>query len=294
MYIKRSRPAGNGIGTKRDKSLLVIIIVEALLLLLMLTQAFPLLWIAYSSLKPAHEIDADMLAFPKSIEVSNYDPRVWENLNVNVPIFFRNSLIVTSVSLIMVISISILGAYSIAKIRVPGKKLIVVVLIVLMGIQQHAIAIPVYHLIGDLGLLNKFLGLILVYCAAFSPFATMLLQAYFRDFPNEIIEAAEIDGSSRFRTLVSIVVPNSLGSIASVLVVSFLHIWNEYIYSLIILKRDSVKTLSVGISGFKGAWITEWGPMFAGMFIALLPSILFYALFHKYIMRGMMGGSFKQ
>ncbi len=270
-----------------------IFITQIILITLMLTQLFPIIWLAYSSVKPADEINKNMLALPKSLDFSNYDPEVWYELNVRLPVFFRNSLIVTSATLGLVIVFSLFAAYAIAKIRMPGKNFIIVLFIILMGIPQHAILIPVYYLIGNLGLLNRFLGLILVYTGMFSPFSIILLQAYFRDFPNEILESAQIDGASRFRTFISIVIPNNLGSIVSVVVVNFLFIWNEYVFALILLKKESVKTLPVGISGFRGAWIVEWGPMFAGLLLALVPSIAFYAVFHKNIMRGMMGGSFK-
>lgn len=280
--------------TRKSIKYFGITITQIILIIFMITQLFPIIWLAYSSIKPADEIRANMLALPKSVDFSNYDIQYWYELNVRLPIFFRNSLIVSALSLILIISFSLLAAYAIAKIRFPGKNIILVLLIILMGIPAQAILIPVYYLIGDLGLLNNFLGLILVYTAMFSPFSVLLLQAYFRDFPDEIIEAAEIDGSTRIRTFIAIVIPNNIGGIISVLIVNFLFIWNEYVFSLIILKNESVKTLPVGISGFRGAWVSEWGPMFAGLFLALIPSIAFYAIFHKNIMRGMMGGSLKE
>ena len=109
----------------------------------------------------------------------------------------------------------------------------------------------------------------------------------------EIIEAAKIDGAGTIRVFLRVVLPSSLGAVSMVLVINFMVIWNEFLFSLVILKNNWMKTLPVGLMGFRGVYATEWGPLFAGLVVVLVPSITVFLIFHRQLLKGIHMGAVK-
>ena len=180
-----------------------------------------------------------------------------------------------------------------AKLHGPGKNIILVALVGMLGIPVHALIIPLYYFIAQLGLLSNRWGLILPYVGFYLPFSILLLQTYFRQFPDEIMEAAKIDGGNHLQIFLEVVMPVSLGGISTVLIINFLNVWNEFLFSLVIMKNNYAKTLPIGLLGFRGPYNADWGPMLAAMFLATLPPLAFYFIFHRKIISGLTAGSLK-
>ena len=285
MAVKRKR---YDIGNFFGKSVIqIILIIWAVL------QLYPILWLFYSSFKPSGDIRANIFTFPKSLFLENYDFRVIANSGITIGIYLRNSAVITVISLILITMVSLLAGYAIAKIRFPGKNILMLLLIGLLGIPIHSLIIPLYYFIAKIGLLSNIWGLILPYTAFYSPFSVILLQAYFREFPDELIEAAKIDGCNNVTAFLRVVMPITKGAISTVLIIGFLSIWNEFMFSLVINKNNIAKTIPVGLMNFKGQYYTDWGPLLAAMVVAILPPVIFYFIFHRNIIKGMTAGSIK-
>ena len=121
----------------------------------------------------------------------------------------------------------------------------------------------------------------------------MLLQSFFRTFPDELIEAAKIDGCSNFKAFLKIVLPISLGAVSTVFIINFISIWNDFVLALVIMTRNDSRTLPIGIANFQGNWLTDWGPIYASLVVAIIPTILVYLIFHRNIIKGVAAGAIK-
>jgi len=284
MTINRKK--SNGIFSKS--------ILQIILIMWAFIQIGPFLWLFYSSFKTSVDIKTNPLGFPKSFYLGNYDfPLFRETSGIDISIYFKNSLIVTLISLIILTAVSLLAGYATAKIRFPGKNIFIFFLIALLGIPVHSLIIPLYYLIGKMGLLSNYFGLVFPYVAFNFAFSTLLAQTYFRQFPDEIIDAAKIDGCGQLRLFFSVVMPISLGAVATILVINYINIWNEFLFSLVIMRNNVAKTLPVGLMSFRGERTVDWGPMFAVISISILPSVLFYLIFSRNLIKGMTAGAIK-
>lgn len=268
-------------------------VIQAALLLWVIVQMYPILWLFMSSFKPSNLVRARIFDLPKSFYFENYNFARFNEEGITILIYLKNSAIVTGVSLVILMMTSVLAAYGIAKLKVPGKNILIIILLSLIGVPVHALMIPIFYFFVRLDMINSYWSLILPYIAFNIPFAVVVLQTFFRQFPNELIEAARIDGSGNLRTFLTVVMPLSAGPIASVCVVSFLAIWNEFLFSLVMMRNNAVKTLPVGLMGFKGRYVVEWGPMMAALVIAIIPTIIFYIIFNKSLLKGISAGAIK-
>jgi len=257
-------------------------------------QIFPLFWLFLSSFKPTVDIQTNMFGFPSSFYLGNYDFSFFNYKGILLGTYIKNSIIITLSSLIILMLLSLPASYAIAKLKIRGKNIFIIIFIAMMGIPIHSAMVPLYYFIAKLGLLSNYFGLIFPYVAFNFPFSTLLLQTFFRQFPDEIIEASKIDGCSSFGTFIRVVFPISLGAVSSVMIIMFLNIWNEFLFSLIIMKNNTAKTLPVGLMAFRGQYVIDWGPMFAALAISVIPPIILYSIFHRNIIKGMTTGAIKE
>lgn len=268
---------------------------QIILVIWLIVQVFPILWMFYSSFKPDTDIIQNVWSLPKSFYLDNYIG-IWKTGEYGITIgrFFFNSLIVTGGALILLAIIPALAAYSISKIRFPGRSFVIFFMIALISIPTHTVIIPLYYFLNSVHLINNYLGLIFVNVAFNIPFSILLLQSFFREFPDEIIEAAKVDGCNELKTFFYVVYPVAKGAVATVLIVSFISIWNEFLFALIIMKQNSMKTLPVGLSLFKGTYSVDLGMLIAALASASIVSIIFYFIFHRSIVSGMTLGAVKE
>lgn len=271
-------------------------ILQIILIAWSLLQLIPLVWVFISSFKPSYEITSHMLSLPRSFYIDNYNFNKFNldtGANINIGAYVKNSIIVAISTLAILMVICFLAGFAIAKIKFPGKNVVLFILILFLGIPIYAILVPLYYLIASMGLTNNYLGIILPYVGLWCPFTILLLQTYFRQFPDELMDAAKIDGCNLINTFFRVVLPTSAGAVSMVIVINFIALWNEFILALTILTDNRVKTLSVGLLSFKGQYVTEWGPLFAGLVVALAPTILIYLIFHRNLIKGLQEGAIK-
>jgi multiple sugar transport system permease protein len=250
---------------------------------------FPVYWIVLTSLKPLDEINSATPSFWFFPTLDNYRDLFAQS---EFAFDLLNSVLVASVSCAIVIVVSVLAAYSLARLRVPGEKRIAMWILSLRFIPPIAVGIPLYLQWQSLGLLDTKLGLILVYVSFNLPFAIWLLRGFFGELPFELEEAALLDGLSRLQIIRRIIVPIALPGLASTAIFTFVFIWNEYLIALLLTSVDSV-TVPVTIAKFVQPYTILWGDLSAAVVIQLAPTLLVVFLLQRHIVRGMTLGAVK-
>lgn len=209
--------------------------------------------------------------------------------------YFINSLIVTVTSTLLALLLASTTSYIIARFPFKGSMALYNLYLASMMIPIILGLIPLFFLLSDLGLDNTLLGLILVYSATNLPFGVFVLVGFFRAMPKELDEAASIDGSSHYGVFFRIMLPLAKPGLISVGIMNVLNIWNEYVLGTVIVNDPSQYTLPVGIAVMleEMQYRTEWGPLFAGLLISIIPVLLIYMFYQRHITSGMMAGAVK-
>ncbi|MGH7308145.1 MAG: carbohydrate ABC transporter permease [Candidatus Rokuibacteriota bacterium] len=249
----------------------------------------PFFWIVTTSLKG----NEDFFAFPPvwipaEPSLAHYVRLFTHSSGLR---YFSNSLVISSLSMFAALAVSLPTAYSIARWRFGGG-LLSVVLLVLRMLPAIALIIPIYLMYKVLGLTNSYLGLVIVYTVLYIPFAVWLLVGFLRDFPVEIEEAALIDGCSRLRALVSVVMPIIAPGMAVVALFSFIATWNEFLFA-VVLTGIETKTMMVLVTTFtSGGTDTFYGEASASVVLGVLPAFAVAFLLQRYLVKGLaLGGT---
>ena len=205
--------------------------------------------------------------------------------------YFTNSLVISTLSMLAALLVSVPTAYSIARWRFGGGFLSLVLLVLRM-LPAIALIIPLYIMYKQLGLTNSYFGLVIVYTVLYVPFAVWLLVGFLRDFPVEIEEAALIDGCSRLRALISVVVPIIAPGLAVVALFSFIATWNEFLFA-IVLTGIETKTMMVLVTSFtSGGTDMFYGEASASVVLGVLPAFIVAFILQRYLVKGLaLGGT---
>lgn len=250
--------------------------------ILLFVMAFPFFYMFTSSFK--HDTDVftkSMFYIPIPPVVNNY-VRVWTEIDFLR--YYLNTIKITVLATAGQLVISALAAYAFAKMRVPFKNFFFGLFVATMMVPWTAIMIPQFVLVSKLGLYDTHTALILLQC--FSAFGIFLLRQFFMGIPNELSEAATIDGCGHLRILVSIVLPLSKSALSALIIFSFIKVWNDYMAPLIYLQTASKRTVQLGLSLFRSQYSMEYGLVMAGTVCALLPMLALYLCAEKRITEG--------
>lgn len=204
-----------------------------------------------------------------------------------------NSLLVVSAAVAIVVAVACPAGFALARLRFPGRTVLLVGIIGLMTIPAAVLMIPLFRLVGQIGLVNSYLGLILVYATLNLPFSIYLVAAYVSGLPREILEAAEVDGASLFGQLRSIVLPLSLPAVATIITLVFLWLWNELLFGLLILQDPDMRTLTVGLATLQGQHTTPVPLLAAGLLISMGPVLVVFLVAQRHLARGLTAGAVK-
>lgn len=250
----------------------------------------PFSMVLFTTFKTTPELYKNPLGLPESWSFSNYQQLFMKE---SMTTYFLNSVIVTGVSVACILLFASLVAYSI--IRMPKKLgyLFFVFFIVGMMVPTQVNMIPIYLLINKLGLLNTLTGVIFVTIGSLIPIAVFILTGFMKTLPEELLEAAKIDGANEWKTYSRIVMPLSLPSIATVTIFAFVIVWNDLLHPLLLLKSTEVKTLPIALLSFQGQYLTNYPMIFSGVIIASIPMICAYVFLQRYFIAGMTAGSIK-
>jgi raffinose/stachyose/melibiose transport system permease protein len=210
-----------------------------------------------------------------------------------IPRFFLNSIVVTLCTIVLVYMITMLSAYAFSKLPLRGKNVLFSALLVGLLLPGVAILVPLFFTIRSLGLMNNYLALILPYTAFALPFTTLLARNFLDGLPNELIDAARIDGCNSFTALTRVVMPLSKPISVVVIIWTFLSAWNEYFLVLLFMQDDQMKTLTHAPQFFVGVYSQDTGKIFATLVLISLPIMIAYLLLQRYFESGMTSGALK-
>jgi len=243
---------------------------------------FPMLLLILWSIKGQGNVYAAPFSLPDAIHYENF-VMAWESgLGQN----FLNTFFVVVTSLILIVALSLLAAYALTIFDFPTKHVTLIFIIAGLMIPIQVLAVPIFWMMSWLNLVNSFLSLILIYVSFSMPFSIFLMYQYISDVPASYQEAAQIDGCSRFEALLHIYFPMSIPAIASVLVFQFVWLWNEFLFVSILINNEEKQTLAPAILNFSGTYVTEFHVMFAGILIAVAPSVIVFLLFQDQFIEG--------
>jgi raffinose/stachyose/melibiose transport system permease protein len=251
--------------------------------------AYPLLWMVISSFKASTEIYADPWGLPTTWLVGNY-AQAWQR---GISEYFINSLVVTIAATAGTVVAAALCAYGMVRLR---NRVADVLLIVMMGglvVAPQVSLIPLYRLLDGLGLLNTYWAMILPYVAFRLPMAVILIRSVFLAVPQELIDAATIDGCRSLGILRHVYVPLSRSVLITAAVLTGYFSWNEFLFAIVYVDTDAIRTIPAGLMAFRDALSTDWGVLLAGLVIAALPIIVVFLALQRYFVAGVAAGSVK-
>ena len=258
---------------------------------------FPLVWLLYTSLKDDRQIFLNPFALPAlgDLHWDNFT-RAWTGAHFST--YFLNSVLVTGATLLATLLIAALAAYALARLRVPGGRLLHLLFLGGLMLPIQLAVVPLFFQMRDMGLLGSRLGLIAVYTATSLPFAIFVLTAFFRALPRTLQEAARIDGCGELRTFWSIMLPLARPGVVTVAIFTVLGVWNEYFLAFMFLSgegSEKARTLPLGLAeiAITSQYRSDWGVAFAGLVLAAVPSLVFYLFLQRHIVKGITSGAVK-
>jgi N-acetylglucosamine transport system permease protein len=249
-------------------------------------------WTLLTSFKTSFELFNRPWSLPETPRWDNY-ARAWAKMHVGT--FLFNSMFVSAISLLGIMGIGSMIAYALARYEFPGNRVIYFVFIAGMMIPGWLAFIPAWFLHRSIGTLGTRWGLIIQYVAVSLPFTVFFLQAFFKTLPKELEESAIIDGASLYMVFWRVMLPLAKSGMLTIAVFNFLGVWNEFMWALITISDNKLKTLPLGMSNLLevGYYATDWGAMFAGFIIMLVPTFLVYAIFQNRLTEGITIGALK-
>ncbi|MDQ1571432.1 MAG: multiple sugar transport system permease protein [Actinomycetota bacterium] len=257
----------------------------------------PFGWMVVASITPQRVLITTPLQWiPDSWDFSRY-VTIFSGGSDGVGTTFRaamgNSIVVAVGTVLISMVVGILGAYAFARLRFRFRRAVLILFLATYMLPQIALLIPLYLILNSLELLDTTTGLIFVDCALVIPFVLWILSNYFMTIPDELEEAARIDGTTRMGALFYVVLPAARPGIFAAIMFAFLLAWDEFMYALIFTSSDAAKTLPVAISEFAGRYTTDFGLVAAGGILAALPPIIVAIIFQRYVVSGMAAGAVK-
>ena len=253
---------------------------------------YPVIWTILSSFKTNQEFYKSAWSLPSKFNLENYI-NAWYTANVGT--YFLNSIIVVACSVALTLILSATTAYVLARFKFSGNVFLKTLYMSGLYVPTILGIVPIFLLLIDLGLLNTWTGLILIYTVFSLPFSVFLLIGFFKTIPNEIADAAKIDGCSEYGTFWRIMFPISKTGLITASIFNYIWVWNDYLFAMTFITNDNKRTLPVGLVRLTETlqFKTEWGALFAGLVIIMTPSIIIYSLFQSQLTKGLTAGSVK-
>ncbi|ONI42292.1 hypothetical protein AN640_01255 [Candidatus Epulonipiscium fishelsonii] len=267
----------------------IILIIGAILTVL------PLLWMVVTSFKNIDEVFTIPIQWiPKEFKFSNYS-EVFAVMDFAQ--YYLNTVIVTIARICGLFLTATMAGYAFAKLRFPGRNFLFMLLLITLMVPIHTIMYPAYQVISELGMINSYQGLIIpqMLGAFGGAFSIFLIKQGFESIPNELMEATKVDGAGIFRTFFQVMLPQIKPVLASFFIFSFNASWNDYIYPLIVVNDDNMKTLSLGLAGFTSMreGLTNYPLMMAAAVMTLLPVIILFIAAQKYFIESAVASGLK-
>lgn len=274
------------------KSIFTGTVIRIILISFLFMVVVPLLWTVMQSFKTSQEFFQDPWALPSAFKLTNYTS-AWNKANMSG--YFFNSVYVTLVSTAFMMLLAIPSSYCLARFKFFGCEIIMLAMTLGLFIQPTYILVPLFLLAAKLNLLNNLTGLSLIYAVIQLPFSIFILTGFIKGVSREYEEAAEIDGCNRIQTIRHVVLPLIKPGVITVLIFNFMGFWNEYAMAFTLLTDDTKKTLPVGLQNLMEVqrFSTDWGALFAGMVIVIIPTVIIYIFLNKKLTEAVNVGGIK-
>jgi multiple sugar transport system permease protein len=263
----------------------------AVLTLLALAVLFPFYWMTVTSFKTEEQMRSIVSMFwPKPFAVENYQQLL---AKTEFAAWYGNSVFVAVSSTLLATAVGTIGAYALARLKFLGRGFMASATLITYLVPPSILFIPLYKQMQGLGMANSLSGLIAAYPSFTVPFVTWLLMGYFESIPEELEEAAMIDGATRFGAFYRIVLPLSAPGVLAAGLYAFTQAWNEFLYALVFITDGRLRTLPVGLASFITGDVYGWGYLMSGAVLTTLPVIAAYIYLQKYMVEGLTAGGVK-
>jgi raffinose/stachyose/melibiose transport system permease protein len=265
--------------------------IHVALLLYTALALFPILLVVMNSFKKRITIFKTPLVPPNP---SNFDPagyqKVWEG--ANFPLYFWNTLLVTLGSLLLILLVSSMAAFALARYEFTGNTFLGLYLALGIMVPIRLGTVSILQMMKGIGLIDTLWSLILVYTASGTPLAVFILTQFMRQIPTGLLDAARIDGASEYR-IYRLVLPLVRPALGTVAVFNMIPIWNDLWFPLILASSEKSKTVILGAQIFLGQYIQDWNAVLASLTLAMIPVIILYIIFSRQLIRGLTSGAVK-
>ncbi|RZS82840.1 N,N'-diacetylchitobiose transport system permease protein [Motilibacter rhizosphaerae] len=259
--------------------------------LLAVVFAFPVYWMALSAFRPENRIQTssyDLL--PTSATFDNFSRALHKPGFLD---FARNSLVVTLSSVVLAVGVAVLAAVALARLRFPGRRGFVLLVLVAQLAPFEALLIPMYFLMRDLDLVNHLTALVLIYLASTLPFTVWTLRGFVEGIPFELEEAAMVDGCSRVKAFWRVTFPLLGPGLVASSLYAFITAWNEFLYALVLMTDKANQTLPLWLTAFKTNFGDDWSGAMAASVVYSIPVLVFFAVLQRRMVGGLASGAVK-
>lgn len=266
-------------------------LIAALLSIVAIVQLYPLVWLVFFSLKDNYEIfGGNIMGLPGKFLWQNYAVALQE---AKVGLYFLNSVKVTALTIFFGTLLALTTSYAIARMKWRFSRQVLSFFLLGMMIPGQAIVLPVFLIAQKSRLVNTHFYLIIIYIVFSLPLSIYILTSFMKTLPKELEESAFMDGANIYQTFFLVIVPVIKSAVVTVIILNFLYTWNEFMFSYILVDKEALRTMPVGLAALNGVYNTDWGPIGAGMVVATLPTILIYSVFSSQIQKSLIAGSVK-
>jgi ABC-type glycerol-3-phosphate transport system permease component len=252
-----------------------------------LTTLLPLLYMVMTAFKQETEYFTNPYGLPSGFYLDNFRIMIQ---NYGFLRSLGNSLLIVGSSLTLSLLIGSLAAFAVAKLRFRGKRAFFLFLISLQLVPGQVLLIPIYLLFSRLGMINNYLSVILMYTVGSLPFSIFFLNASFRNLPDELMEAAKIDGASFRQIYLYVILPIGSPAILTLGILNFLSMWNELILALMLLPDENKRTITSAVSMVVGRFTTNQPLLMTGLLMSSLPTVMVLIIFSRYLVKGISAG----
>jgi raffinose/stachyose/melibiose transport system permease protein len=275
---------------KKFKKIIVKLCVALYAALFLIISILPFYLMLINSVKSSRDYGRNgFFSMPQEIKLSNY-VKVFED---GIFIYFKNSLIVTIVSLVLLLFVALCASYAFSRMKLKWTNTLFMFVVACMSISIHVALIPIYLLTRDVGLYDTLAGLVGPYVAFNLPITIFILTNFMKEIPVELEEAAKIDGCGHIRLFSTIIVPLSKAGIVTVAIYDAIAMWNEFSFALVLTQSPESRTLPLALWNYKGQYSSNVPMLFAVLFISVIPMILAFTFGQDKLIKGMMAGAVK-
>lgn len=274
---------------RRAAAQAVTIVLAAALLAVLL---FPFLVMVSTMLKSSTEIFVKPPRWlPQRVVFTNFVD-VWTQYDLLV--YFKSSSIIAVGATLLNACLTVPAAYAVSRLRFAGRGVILYLFLVVQMFSPVIVVISLFKIMAGAGLLDTYLSMILAVAVFTIAFTTWMMSGYFRSIPLEIEEAALIDGCSRLRTMVQVMLPIAAPGVVTAMIYTFIYGWNEFLFGLSFMQSKGKMPLTIALFNFVGRWSTQWEMLTTAAFLAIIPVLALFYLIEKQLVTGLTGGAVKQ